>query len=74
MTDQIRRYDVVTPYSACLLGSVCLNEGPRKDMNGWWFVSAVSSHSGSRRAWPTAKDAIPAWARALEAQLIERSK
>ncbi len=52
-----------------VLGSVSLNDGPRKDVNGWWFISAVSSHKNGRRAWSTAEEAIPTWARRRKAKL-----
>ena len=68
MTTDKHHYLVSCKYG--ILGSVSLNDGPRKDVNGWWFISAISSHKNGRRAWPTAEEAIPAWAKMREAELI----
>ncbi len=56
-------YRVLHPETYGLLGFVSLNDGPRKDVNGWWFISHVASHGNGRKAWPTASQAIPKWAR-----------
>ena len=65
-----KRYDVIHPETSGLLGSVNLNDGPRKDVNGWWFISHVSSYANGRKPNPTASAAIPAWAKKLEAKLV----
>ena len=64
------RHDVVHPETFGLLGSVYLNDGPRKDVNGWWFISHVSGHANGRKSQPTAYAAIPQWAKKLGARLV----
>ncbi len=65
------RYDVVHPETHGLLGTVSLNDGPRKDVNGWWFITHVSSHANGRKPRPSASAAIPAWAKKMGAKLAE---
>lgn len=33
--------------------------------DGWRFLSGSSAHGNSRKAWPTAEECIPKWARDL---------
>ncbi len=62
-------HDVIHIETGAVLGSVNLNTGPRKDVNGWWFISHVSSHANGRKPKATAAEAIPQWAKKMGSTL-----
>ena len=65
-----KHYDVVHPETFGVLGTVNLNDGPREDVNGWWFMSYVSSHANGRKPQPSASAAVPQWAKKMGAKLV----
>ncbi len=45
--------------------------GISEKMSGWFFVSFISSHKGSRTGHATAEKAFPKWAK-KDSKMIER--
>jgi hypothetical protein len=43
-------------------------------IDGWQFLPNTSTHKPSRKAWPTAQAAIPAWARKPELVLMNKAE
>ncbi len=40
---------------------------------GWFFISSVSSHKGSRKGHATAEKAFPTWAKKMGCEMVARN-
>ncbi len=61
-----KHYNVIHIETGALIGSVSLKHP------GWFFVSNVSSHKGSRVGHATAEKAFPTWAKKMGCELMTR--
>ncbi len=76
-SDQLRReagdkpmtkhYDIMHPTADYRVGFINLRH------LGWFFVSNVSNHQGSRKGHATAEKAFPAWAKKMGCKMIPRA-
>ncbi len=62
----IKHYNVVHGKHGALIGTVSLKQP------GWFFVSNVASHKGSRVGHATAEKAFPTWAKKMGCELVAR--
>ncbi len=62
-----KHYDVIHTETGSLIGSISLKHP------GWFFISNVSSHKGSRTAHATAEKAFPRWAKKMGGEMVERA-
>ena len=63
-----KHYDVIHTETGARIGGIS------KKMPGWFFVSNVSSHKGSRTGHATAEKALPGWAKKMGAVMKETVK
>ena len=62
-----KHYDVIHTKSGYRLGGIDLKHP------GWFFISNVASHKGSRVAKDTAEGAIPPWAKRMGCTMLARA-
>ncbi len=61
-----KHYDVIHTETGSRIGFIELK------LRGWYFISNVSSHKGSRVAKDTAAEAFPAWAKRMGCVMVAR--
>ena len=61
-----KNYDVTYAKMGSLVGSISLKHP------GWFFISNVTSHKGSRKGHATAAKAFPIWAKKMGCEMVAR--
>ncbi len=61
-----KHYDVIHTVIRALIGSINLKHP------GWFFISNVSSHKGSRKGHATAENALPGWGKKMGCEMVEK--
>lgn len=59
-----RHYDIIHPSTNARVGFLALTP------HGWYFVSQVSNHKGSRVPRDSAAEAMPSWAKRMECDMV----
>ncbi len=61
-----KHYDVIHTETETRIGFINLRRF------GWYFISNVSNHKGSRVARDTATEAFPGWAKRMGCEMVAR--